>query len=369
MTFYGFGVQELKHSPDFNQRVLDKKGISSPIIIMTIVLVLILFIGVWYFQNQLQKYTGWFTQSPQEYTGPVEKITLAATPFEVSTLIWIAENKNYFTDNGLEVTITLPIGGPETFNSLKSGKADVAVVGEYGFINNNPNKDIKMFGAIDAGNTNELVARKDSGILQPSDLKGKTIGVIRNIEPEFYLGTFLTLNNLKYSDVKIFDLTSEDIVEAIINGKVDAVMTYEPNVNEIKEKLGNNAISWPGQSGLPYYALLVSRQEFIASHATAIEKLLRSLVQAEEFLKSNQIESQKIVEQRIKYEHLYLFLVWPKHKFSVFLNQEMLLLMEHETRWTISNNITNATKVPNYLNYIYFDALEKVKPEAITIIR
>jgi hypothetical protein len=32
------------------------------------------------------------------------------------------------------------------------------------------------------------------------------------------------------------------------------------------------------------------------------------------------------------------------------------------------NNLTDATKVPNYLDYIYFDALEEVKPEVVTII-
>ncbi|GAG04257.1 unnamed protein product, partial [marine sediment metagenome] len=31
--------------------------------------------------------------------------------------------------------------------------------------------------------------------------------------------------------------------------------------------------------------------------------------------------------------------------------------------------LTEATKVPNYLNFIYLDALEEVKPEAVTIIR
>ncbi len=309
----------------------------------------------------------YFLSKPQKYTGPVEKITLAVAPFEVSALIWIAENKGYFTDNGLEVTITSPVGGPETVSALRSGTAGVAVLGEYGFISNNAGNDLRILGAIDAGDTNNLVVRKDRGIRQPSDLKGKTIGVIRKIEPDFYLSTFLTLNGLKESDVKFFDLTSVDTIDSIINGTVDAVMTYEPNVTKIKEKLGENAIIWPGQSGQPYYAVLISKQDFIASHEPAIEKLLRSLVQAEEFLRNNPNESKEIVRKRLNYEQTYLSSVWSKHHFGVSLNQSLLVLMENETRWAIANKLTDKTTVSNFTDFIYKDALRKVKLEAVTL--
>jgi NitT/TauT family transport system substrate-binding protein len=47
----------------------------------------------------------------------------------------------------------------------------------------------------------------------------------------------------------------------------------------------------------------------------------------------------------------------------------MLIAFEDQARWRIKNKLTEATEVPNYLDYIYTDALEKVKPGAIGIIR
>jgi NitT/TauT family transport system substrate-binding protein len=47
----------------------------------------------------------------------------------------------------------------------------------------------------------------------------------------------------------------------------------------------------------------------------------------------------------------------------------MLITMEDQARWRMGNNLTDKTEVPNYLDYIYIDALEEVKPEAIGIIR
>jgi NitT/TauT family transport system substrate-binding protein len=47
----------------------------------------------------------------------------------------------------------------------------------------------------------------------------------------------------------------------------------------------------------------------------------------------------------------------------------MLITFEDQARWRIKQGLTDATEVPNYLDYIYLDALEEVKPEAIGIIR
>ncbi len=57
-----------------------------------------------------------------------------------------------------------------------------------------------------------------------------------------------------------------------------------------------------------------------------------------------------------------------KNNFILSLSQVLIIAMEDEARWAIKNNLTDATEVPNYLDYIYFDALEAVKPDAVNII-
>jgi NitT/TauT family transport system substrate-binding protein len=61
--------------------------------------------------------------------------------------------------------------------------------------------------------------------------------------------------------------------------------------------------------------------------------------------------------------------IWPEHQFSLTLDQGLVAAMEDETRWMIANNLTAATQVPDFLNYIYLDGLEAIKPEAVNIIR
>lgn len=61
--------------------------------------------------------------------------------------------------------------------------------------------------------------------------------------------------------------------------------------------------------------------------------------------------------------------IWGDCTFEIFLDQSWVVSIEAEARWAIENNLTDGTEVPNYLDYIYMDALEEVKPEAIGIIR
>jgi NitT/TauT family transport system substrate-binding protein len=61
--------------------------------------------------------------------------------------------------------------------------------------------------------------------------------------------------------------------------------------------------------------------------------------------------------------------IWNEFIFELFLDQAILTILENEARWAIRNKLTDGKKVPNYLNFIYFDTLEAVKPKGVNIIR
>jgi NitT/TauT family transport system substrate-binding protein len=61
--------------------------------------------------------------------------------------------------------------------------------------------------------------------------------------------------------------------------------------------------------------------------------------------------------------------IWNEFTFELFLDQPILTALENEARWAIRNKFTDKIKIPNYLNFIYLDAMEAVKPEGVTIIR
>ncbi len=61
--------------------------------------------------------------------------------------------------------------------------------------------------------------------------------------------------------------------------------------------------------------------------------------------------------------------VWPRHQFSLTLDQSLITAMEYEARWMIANNLTDGKKVPDFGKYTYTRGLDEIKPGSVRIIR
>ena len=305
-----------------------------------------------------------------ELQSSTEKITFAAYSGDVGFLGYVAEQQGYFKNNGLDITINYYEAGKLATDALIEGQADISVGSDFVFVSNSfDNPDLRIFGTIDIARDCSLISRKDHGIKEPRDLKGKKIGVTRKSSGEFYLGRFLMFQGIPLADVEIFDLKPSEIVRAITSGDIDAALTWEPNIYKMKKNLGEKVNIWPGQSQQDFYFLLLTKEAWLKQHPASIKALLKSFLQAEQFVKKNEREAKRLLKVRDKYDIDYLDYVWPGLNFTVKLPQPLLLAMEDQAEWRIENKLTNKSQVPNYLNYIYFDGLVNLKPEAVTIIR
>lgn len=288
---------------------------------------------------------------------------------EYSLLNLIADEKGYFAEEGLDAVLTEYDSGATSIAALYAGKEDVIVAADFvGVFNIFSHPETRIITSASRQTAFELVARKDHGISAPSDIKGKTIGVTRKTHGEFFLGTFLNFNNLRLTDVKIVDLPPASIVAELTAGRIDAAVTFGPYVFGLKQSLGNNAFSVSAQGNQGAAALLYSTAAFAGSNPETLERYIRALVRAEGFATARPDEVKRILSERMKYSSAYVEYLWPRISFHISLNQDLLLSMEDEARWIISNGLVAEKDVPNYLHSIYFGALDAVKPESNTII-
>ncbi len=312
-----------------------------------------------------------YLNSQKPYAGKMETISVSYSPFESLTLFWVAQEQGYFTQNGLNLTSHKYASGPAALNGVLNGEDDIVVgASEFPFTASilNDNR-ISTIASISKSEFIYLIGRVDRGIHDVSDLKGKTIGVAFGTIAQFYLGRFLDLNGLSLQDVTLVNLkTSAEWVNGVVNGSVDAVATAQPSANLAEAGLGNNGVIWSIQSNQALYAQAIASDEWITSHPELVNRFLKSLSQAEDFTINHPAEAKTIVKNQLNLTDAYTATVWNENQFSLSLDQSLLLAMQDEAQWLISNQLTNATNVPNFINYLYEDGLKSVKPGAVNII-
>ncbi len=299
-------------------------------------------------------------------------IDISYSPFEPTALVWIAEDQGYFSENGLSSVFHKFDTGAQAVDAMLSGESDVAVgIGELPVVSRIlEGSKVRVLASMARSENIKIVARKDRGIAEGADLKGKKVGTTRGTAAEFFLGRFLEIHGLSIQDVTLVDLkTPAEWVEAVAEGSVDAVSTAEPYATQAGERLGENAVVWSAHSGQPLYGMAVATAEWLATQPDVAKRFLRALAQAEDYAVQHPAEAQAIVQKALDLDPASMPEVWERSQFSLVLDQALIAAMEDEARWLMANGFAAETTVPDFLDYLWVAGLEDVRPEVVNIIR
>jgi len=300
-------------------------------------------------------------------SGTPESIAIGTPPHELNALIYIAKDQNFFAANGLNVTIKDYDSGLDAVNGILNGDVDMAMASEFVIVGKAlEGRSIRDIACI-SKSQNEYLVGQTNMIQNVSDIRGKRIGVSKATAAEFYLGRFLNLHGINPQQVTLVDIKASQAADAITDGKVDAALTWQPHVNEAKERLGNGTFIWPAQSSQDMYWNAICADGWASKHPDLINRFLKSLSQAEDYYSNHPDNTEAIVQKRLHYNDSYIAIVWPENRFSLSLDQSLIAAMEDEARWMIQNNLTTGRTVPDFTDFIYTKGLEVVKPEAVNI--
>jgi len=315
--------------------------------------------------------SGWSVLNSQKNpVQPLDSIVVAYAPYEASALFWVAEDLGFFRENGLNLTLRKYDSGAASLDGVINGEADITVgASEFPLVRKAfQNATVRAIGNIDKGDFIYIVARKDRGIGNASDLKGKKVGTAKGTVAEFHLGRFLVLHGMTLQDINLVDIQNpEGWVNAVADGDVDAISTAQPYANAARDRLGDNAVFWTAQSNEPVFSPIISTDDWIKKHPELIERFLLSLAKADEYAATHPAEAQAIVQRRLNLDPRYMSTVWQQNQFSLSLDQSLVSAMEDEARWMINNNLTAEKTTPDFTKYIYTKGLEEVKPDAVNI--
>jgi ABC-type nitrate/sulfonate/bicarbonate transport system substrate-binding protein len=301
-----------------------------------------------------------------------KEIVLGCEISFLTSSILVAENKEYFKEKGLNIkTKEFDSGRNALAAMLKNRDIDICTVAQTPIVLHSFHRDdFAIIGAmVSSYNDIKVLVRQDKGIKKPMDLRGKKVGVTKGSTGHFYLNNFLDYNGLTDSDVDGIDLNASELPQALADGRVDAISTWEPHIVNAMKILGEKALFLPGESIFREDFYFVVLKSFIKDNPESLKMFLGAIEKGENFIHENKEEAITIVSERLKIDKETTATVWEDFDFQLILDQSIFTSLEVEARWAIREGMTEKREVPNYLDFIYIDALEDVNPESVTIIR
>jgi NitT/TauT family transport system substrate-binding protein len=310
-------------------------------------------------------------KKPERSAGPKEKVTIGVGPGGSSLPFIIAREKGFFQEEGLDATIRVYPSGTKANEAMFAGEVDISSLGDTRMVLDSfMRDDFAVFATFGYSHDNcKVIGRKDRGVSKPEELKGKKIGTAVRSSGHFFAHVYLTEHGIDPSAVKMVDFAPTDVPGALEEGKVDAIVIYEPYASMAMKALPGKAVSLPRSDLYKQTFNLTTMKSYAKRHSELLKKVLKAVDRAITFIKQNRNESIAVMTKSLKPGEDLLVSVQDDLVFELSLDHSLLTILEDEARWAIKNGFTNKTKVPNYLGYFYLDAMKAVKPEAVTIIK
>jgi len=225
-------------------------------------------------------------------------ITVAAVPGVDDAPLYVALREGLFRQRGLHVTISNYSSLRQEIQALGSGRVDIAA-GDYADFFSKQSRgalDLRLIadGYDAAPNVMAVLTLPTSGINSPQDLVDKVVATptaqaIRRTPNLPYSMEMMATQAVLRTDgvgptsVRWIAMPERDMITALHDHKVDAIVATEPYILEAESRLGAVSVldSCSGvTSGLPLLGYFTV-QKFQSEHAPALRAFRSALVQAQ----------------------------------------------------------------------------------------
>lgn len=171
---------------------------------------------------------------------------------------FLGQEKGYFADEGIDLTIRPGSGSLTTVRAVGAGKTDFGWADAPSIIKGvAAGIPVKSVGAYEQVGTSAVMTLAGNGIDTPADLRGKSVGITPGDALSQTFPAFLRANHIEQQAVKIVNVDAAGKIPALASGQVDAIVGFSDNQGPAVEAKAHKSVkSFPyGDSGVKLLGL------------------------------------------------------------------------------------------------------------------
>ncbi|MBR9726965.1 ABC transporter substrate-binding protein [Shewanella intestini] len=299
-----------------------------------------------------------------------------AVPMQLSAiLLHLAINEGFLDNHGITAEVSYyPSGKRALQEGLINGDAQVVSTADIPFILAiHEHHSITCLATLSFNdNVNGIIANRQKGINNISDLKGKRIGTQENSTVHHFHDSILPLYGIKLTDINTLFFKAETLPARLYRGEIDAFTMREPFLNQAKSLLGNDAISFKFPNDYIQYEVLLAKNQLLHDSPETVSNILKALADAEQYVRMHPQKALASFAKNIDMpEHAFAH-DWQSYNAQLQFPQAALTLWEGQWQWEETleekNHVHTEPHEFMVLDYINEHFLKDLYPNKVSVI-
>jgi ABC-type nitrate/sulfonate/bicarbonate transport system substrate-binding protein len=219
--------------------------------------------------------------------------------------MFVGAEKGFFEKHGVVAKMLVVDTGTDMVDAMHDGRAQVGDMSVTTYLKAvHSGEPFKVIGIImnDATRDNAdeplaIVTKMGTGINpgKVGDLKGKRVGLARGQTSDEYFKMVLRRAQMKYEEVIIENIWSQfGLVPALKEGKVDAVVSWEPYVTQVLEQVPDSYLVIRGGHHMSYVMMATAHGPTVESKPSVVKSVAAGLAASSHFTRNNRDEAVEI---------------------------------------------------------------------------
>jgi ABC-type nitrate/sulfonate/bicarbonate transport system substrate-binding protein len=291
--------------------------------------------------------------------------------------MFIGAEKGFFKKHGVDAKMLVVDTGTDMVNAMHDGRAQIGDMSTTTYLKAvHAGEPFKVIGLImnDATKDNcdtplAIVTKKGRGIEagRLSDLKGKKIGLARGQTSDEYFKMVLRRAKMKYEELTIENIWSQfGLAPALAEGKVDAVVSWEPYVTQVLTQVPDSYEVIRGGQHMSYVMVATAHGPTIESKPELAKAIAAGLAQSSHFTRNNRDEAVEIFAKWVPGTDVAIGKKAIRHiSFDPRMSPNVMRAFENAEDEVLMNTLKGAVRldVPSLFRPKFMAEVEKEYPE------